>query len=59
MAAAFAALPCQVLWRLTPKEVPDKAAIAALGLGNNTQVLATPTSICRGLHKTVLLVAFR
>ena len=39
MAAAFAALPCKVLWRLTPKEVPDEAAIAALGLGNNTQVI--------------------
>ena len=41
MAAAFAALPCKVLWRLTPKEVPNAAAIAALGLGNNTQVLAS------------------
>lgn len=41
MAAAFAALPCKVLWRLTPKEVPDEAAIASLGLGSNTQVLAS------------------
>ena len=41
MAAAFATLPCKVLWRLTPKEVPDEAAIASLGLGSNTQVLAS------------------
>ena len=38
MAAALAALPCKVLWRLTPKEAPSAAAIAALGLGNNTRV---------------------
>lgn len=38
MAAAFAQLPCKVLWRLTPSEVPDGAAIAALHLGNNTKV---------------------
>ncbi len=38
MAAAFATLPCKVLWRLTPKEVPDEAAVAALNLGNNTWV---------------------
>ena len=37
MAAAFATLPCKVLWRLTPKEMPDQAAIAALKLGANTQ----------------------
>ena len=43
MAAAFAALPCKVLWRLTPKEVPDESAIAALGLGNNTKVPAIPS----------------
>ncbi len=47
MAAAFAALPCKVLWRLTPKEVPDQAAIAALGLGNNTQVLGQLTTLSR------------
>ena len=39
MAAAFAQLPCQVLWRLTRKEAPDAAALAALHLGNNTQVV--------------------
>jgi hypothetical protein len=38
MAAVFASLPCKVLWRLTPREVPDQAAIARLGLGNNTKV---------------------
>ena len=37
MAAAFATLPCKVLWRLTPKEVPDQATVAALNLGTNTQ----------------------
>lgn len=41
MAAAFAALPSKVLWRLTAKEVPDEAAMAALELGNNTQVPAS------------------
>ena len=43
MAAAFAALPCKVLWRLTRKEVPDEAALAALKLGNNTQVSLGPS----------------
>ena len=38
MAAAFARLPCKVLWRLTAKEVPDQAAMAALNLANNTKV---------------------
>ena len=38
MAAAFATLPCKVLWRLTPKEVPDASAIAELKLSNNTKV---------------------
>ena len=38
MAAALAKLPGRVLWRLTPKEIPDKAAIGALNLGNNTKV---------------------
>ena len=42
MAAAFAKLPCKVLWRLTPKEVPDQAAIAALNLGANTQADPPP-----------------
>ena len=42
MAAAFATLPCKVLWRLTPKEVPDQAAIAALKLGTNTQAGRPP-----------------
>ena len=38
MAAAFATLPCKVLWRLTPKEIPDASAIAELKLSNNTKV---------------------
>jgi hypothetical protein len=38
MAATFARLPCNVIWRLTPEEVPDQAAMAQLGLGNNTKV---------------------
>ena len=38
MAAAFATLPCKVLWRLTPKEIPDAGAIAELKLSNNTRV---------------------
>lgn len=38
MAAAFATLPCKVLWRLTPREAPDAAAVPALNLGNNTRV---------------------
>lgn len=38
MAAAFASLPCKVLWRLTPKEIPDAAAVDELQLGNNTKV---------------------
>ena len=37
MAATFARLPCKVLWRLTLEEVPDEAAMAQLGLGNNTK----------------------
>ena len=39
MAAAFAALPVKVLWRLAPSEVPDEAALAELGIGSNTKVL--------------------
>lgn len=42
MAAAFARLPCKVLWRLTAKEVPDQAAIVALNLANNTKVPFCP-----------------
>ena len=38
MAAALSKLPVRVLWRLTPKEIPDKAAVEALNLGNNTKV---------------------
>jgi glucuronosyltransferase len=45
MAAAFASLPCKVLWRLTAKEVPDQDAVAALNLGNNTKV-----PFCLPLH---------
>jgi len=39
MAAAFAALPVKVLWRLAQSEVPDEAALAELGIGSNTKVL--------------------
>ena len=45
MAAAFAELPVHVLWRLSAKEVPDEAALAALSLGNNTKV-APPMRCC-------------
>jgi hypothetical protein len=40
MAASFAALPVRVLWRLAPSEVPDDAALAELGAGNNTKVMS-------------------
>ena len=50
MAEAFAALPCKVLWRLTLKEVPDEAAMAALRLGNNTQVIVCMLCSCTGLQ---------
>ena len=36
MAAAFAKLPCKVLWRLTSAEIPD--ASASFRLGSNTKV---------------------
>ena len=45
MAAAFATLPSKVLWRLTRKEVPNDASLAALGLGSNTQVSPYPSHI--------------
>ena len=38
MAEALAKLPVRVLWRLSPQEIPDKAAIEALRLGSNTKV---------------------
>ena len=38
MAADFGALPCKVLWRLTPKEVPDAAALKALDLSDSVKV---------------------
>ena len=38
MAAVFSRLPVKVLWRLLPSEIPDAAALAQLGLGNNTKV---------------------
>ena len=38
MAEALAKLPARVLWRLSPQEIPDKAAIDALRLGSNTKV---------------------
>ena len=48
MASAFAAMPAKVLWRLSPSEVPDEAALAELGIGNNTKVLVSPVSVeCR------------
>ena len=39
MAADFGKLPCKVLWRLSDKEIPDEAAIAELGLADNTKVI--------------------
>lgn len=41
MAAVFASLPCKVLWRLSKKEIPDAAAVAELGLGNNTKAYSS------------------
>ena len=38
MAEALAKLPGRVLWRLSPQEIPNKAAIEALSLGENTKV---------------------
>lgn len=53
MAAAFASLPCKVLWRLTAKEMPDQAAIAALNLANNTRVsLCLPLRILSAHRQT-------
>ncbi len=46
MAAAFAALPGKVLWRLSPEEVPDLAALVRLGIGRNTKVTA-PEHVCQ------------
>ena len=49
MAAAFSRLPVKVLWRLLPSEVPDAAALARLGLGNNTRVrhFSCPQPVCK------------
>ncbi len=44
MAEALAQLPVRVLWRLSPQEIPDRAAIEALRLGNNTKVGLTAAS---------------
>ena len=44
MAAAFAELPCKVLWRLTSSEIPD--ASASFRLGRNTKVRTPATPIC-------------
>ena len=44
MAAAFAKLPCKVLWRLTSSEIPD--ASAPFRLGSNTKVPAPAIPIC-------------
>ena len=48
MASAFAAMPAKVLWRLSPSEVPDEAALAELGIGNNTKVLFSPVPLNAG-----------
>ena len=50
MAAVFTKLPCKVLWRLKPSEVPDADALARLQLGNNTQVAfpSVPRAVCLG-----------
>ena len=48
MAEALAKLPVRVLWRLSPQEIPDKAAIEALRLGNNTKVGLQIASIRSG-----------
>ena len=45
MAAVFSRLPVKVLWRLLPSEIPDAAALAQLGLGNNTKVEEASHSI--------------
>lgn len=45
MAASFAVLPAKVLWRLAASEVPDEAAIAELGIGNNTKVPVHSASV--------------
>ena len=45
MAASFAALPVKVLWRLAPSEVPDEAALAKLGPGNNTKVMSASLAL--------------
>lgn len=45
MAASFAALSVKVLWRLAPSEVPDEAALAELGLGNNTKVMSASLAL--------------
>ena len=56
MAAAFTELPCKVLWRLTRKEVPDAVALAALNLGNNTQVsLGLPLTLWSCAQQEVVL----
>ncbi len=56
MAAAFATLPCKVLWRLTPKEIPDASAIAELKMSNNTKVgmplISLTSCICGVLEAT-------
>ena len=56
MAAAFATLPCKVLWRLTPKEAPDQAAIAALKLGTNTQAGCPPCPCFCLSSKAIVLI---
>ena len=45
MAEALAKLPCKVLWRLSPREIPDEAVVAGLNLGANTKVCTPITFV--------------
>ncbi len=37
MGRAFSRLPVRVLWKLSKKDVPDQAALEALGLADNVK----------------------
>ena len=52
MAEVFAKFPCKVLWQLSPKEVPNVAAVADMHMGNNTKV---PTHSPVGITPSTLL----
>ena len=54
MAAAFAKLPCKVLWRLTSSEIPD--ASAPFRLGRNTKVPTPAIPTCAYQVTEVLLM---